>query len=60
MDIVIDDLVIEEDRPAHIAKHDVAVEEVLEVTRPASREERDFYNEFTLQYIEGGEKDEQR
>lgn len=31
MDIVVDELVIEEDRPDHIAKHDVKVDEVLEV-----------------------------
>lgn len=31
MDIIIDELIIEEDRPAHIAKHDVAIKEVLEV-----------------------------
>ena len=31
MDIEIDDLVIEEDRPGHIAKHNISIEEVLEV-----------------------------
>ncbi len=31
MDVIIDELVIEEDRPAHIAKHEVKVEEVLEI-----------------------------
>ena len=31
MDIVIDELIIEEDRPEHIAKHNVTVDEVLEV-----------------------------
>lgn len=31
MDIVIDELVIEEDRPTHIAKHKVKIEEVLEI-----------------------------
>jgi len=31
MDIVIDELVIEEDRPLHIKKHKVSIEEVLEV-----------------------------
>lgn len=31
MDIVIDELIIEEDRPEHIAKHNVSVDEVLEV-----------------------------
>lgn len=31
MDIIIDELIIEEDRPAHIAKHDVKIEEVLEI-----------------------------
>lgn len=30
MDIVIDELIIEEDRPAHIAKHNVSMDEVLE------------------------------
>lgn len=31
MDIVIDELIIEEDRPEHIAKHDVTVDEVFEI-----------------------------
>jgi len=31
MDIVIDELIIEEDRPEHIKKHKVSVEEVFEV-----------------------------
>src|SRR6266542_2555593 len=31
MDIVIDELIIEEDRPEHIAKHEVTVDEVQEV-----------------------------
>lgn len=31
MDIVIEELIIEEDRPEHIAKHNVSVDEVLEV-----------------------------
>lgn len=31
MDIVIDELIIEEDRPEHIAKHNVSVDEILEV-----------------------------
>lgn len=31
MDIVIDELIIEEDRPEHIAKHNVTVDEVIEV-----------------------------
>lgn len=31
MDIVIDELIIEEDRSEHIAKHNVTVDEVLEV-----------------------------
>lgn len=31
MDIVIDELVIEEDRPEHIKKHRVSLKEVLEV-----------------------------
>jgi uncharacterized DUF497 family protein len=30
-DFVIERLVIEEDRPAHIARHDVTVEEVMEI-----------------------------
>lgn len=30
MDVKIDELVVEEDRPAHIAKHKVKIEEVLE------------------------------
>lgn len=31
MDIVVEELIIEEDRPKHIAKHNVDVDEVLEV-----------------------------
>lgn len=31
MDITIDELIIEKDRPKHIAKHDVVLEEVYEV-----------------------------
>ena len=31
MDLVIDELIVEEDRPEHIAKHGVEVTEVLEV-----------------------------
>lgn len=31
MDIVIDELIIEEDRPEHIAKHNVSMDEILEV-----------------------------
>lgn len=31
MDIVIDELIIEDDRPEHIAKHHVSMDEVLEV-----------------------------
>ena len=31
MDIVIDELIIEEDRPEHIKKHKVSIKEVLEV-----------------------------
>ena len=30
-DIIVEELVVEEDRPAHIAKHQVKIEEVLEV-----------------------------
>lgn len=31
MDLKIDHLIIEEDRPSHIAKHNIKIEEVLEV-----------------------------
>lgn len=31
MDVVIDELVIEKDRPLHLKKHEVSIEEVLEV-----------------------------
>lgn len=31
MDVKIDELIIEEDRPAHIAKHNVTIQEVFEV-----------------------------
>ena len=31
MDVTIDELIIEEDRPEHIAKHNVTIEEVLEI-----------------------------
>jgi uncharacterized DUF497 family protein len=31
LDIIIDELIIEEDRPEHIAKHKVTIEEVIEV-----------------------------
>lgn len=31
MDIIIDELIIEEDRPHHIAKHNVTIKEVLEI-----------------------------
>ena len=31
MDIVVDELIIEEDRPEHIAKHEVKIDEVLEI-----------------------------
>jgi uncharacterized DUF497 family protein len=30
-DLIVDTLVIEEDRPAHIAKHNVSIDEVVEV-----------------------------
>lgn len=97
--VVIGTLVIEEDREEHIAKHDVTLDEVLEIVsgnyvyikaklerwliigktkkerflsivvgerntknvyglvtaRPSRKEEKSFYNEFTLQ---GGEKDD--
>ncbi len=33
MDIVVDELVIEEDRPDHIAKHKVTIGEVLEIVK---------------------------
>ncbi len=93
MDIVVEELIIEEDRPEHIVKHGVKVSEVREIVdgryayyhgkrgrwiligktnegrvlaviigprkiegkyglvtaRPASREERSFYKEFTFQ-----------
>jgi uncharacterized DUF497 family protein len=97
MDIIVDELIIEEDRGKHIAKHKVTIKEVMQIiegdyvyiqgkenrrlligktnkrrfltivvgernkkntyglvtARPASREERSFYKEFTLQ--KGGE-----
>jgi len=31
MDIVVDELIIEEDRPVHIAKHSVTIDEVYEI-----------------------------
>lgn len=31
MDLTIDELIIEEDRPEHVAKHNVKIEEVLEI-----------------------------
>lgn len=31
MDVVIDELIVEKDRPLHIKKHKVSIEEVLEV-----------------------------
>lgn len=99
MDVIIDELIIEEDRPVHIAKHGVKPSETREVTegdytyiegrqgrwlligktkkgrfltvivgprekrgvyglvtaRPASKEEKSFYQEFILQ--QGGEQD---
>ena len=30
-EVIVDTLIIEEDRPAHIAKHDIIIDEVLEV-----------------------------
>ncbi len=33
MDVVIDKLIVEEDRPAHIAKHKVAIKDVEEVLK---------------------------
>lgn len=98
MDLNLGHLIIEKDRPAHIAKHGVTVKEVYEIifadyvfikgredrwlligrtkrkryltivvgkrsrkntyglvtARPASREERSFYKEFTFQI--GGEQ----
>jgi uncharacterized DUF497 family protein len=30
-DVIVDTLIIEEDRPAHIAKHNISIDEVLEV-----------------------------
>src|SRR5918999_1759806 len=101
-DVIVDTLIIEEDRPAHIAKHNIIIGEVLEVltgnyvyiagrenrwlvigktakkvfltivlgerseentyglitARPARREERSFYIEYTTQG--GGEEDEDK
>lgn len=98
MDVKIDELIIEEDRPKHIARHKVKVDEVLEIVsgeyvyiqgkenrwlligktkksrfltivvgerkgenvyglvtaRSSSKEERSFYQEFTL--TQGGEE----
>ena len=98
-DITIETLVIEADREEHIAKHDVSIDEVIEIVsgdyvyiqgkferwlligktkkerflsivvgerkqkntygivtaRPSRKEEKSFYNEFTL---EGGEEDD--
>lgn len=31
MDVVVETLIIEEDRPAHIAKHTVTIDEVVEI-----------------------------
>jgi len=100
MDIVIDELFVEEDRPKHIAKHKVTIEEVMQVVngdyvfiegkldrwlligktknsrfltivigareekntyglvtaRPSRKEEKSFYNEFTL--LQGGENND--
>lgn len=97
MELIIDELIVEEDRPEHVAKHNVKIGEVLEIVngeyifiegkldrwlligktkkekfltvvigerkqknsfglvtaRPSSKEERSFYEEFTLQ--KGGE-----
>ena len=36
MDIIIDELIIEEDRPEHIAKHEVKIDEVLDCLRGLS------------------------
>lgn len=33
MDIVVDELIVEEDRPSHIARHKVTVNEVAEVVK---------------------------
>lgn len=101
MDLVIDSLIVDELRLEHIARHQVSIEEVLEIvsgdyayiqgrqerwlligktnhgrfltvvvgaraqpntfglvtTRPASREERNFYRELALE--EGGEEHDQ-
>lgn len=101
MDVKIDKLIVEEDRPEHIARHNVTEKEVKEVisakyvfikgredkwlligktktnrfltivvgerkqkgvfglvtARPASREERSFYQEFTTQI--GGDEGDQ-
>lgn len=101
MDIIIDELIIEEDRSEHIARHGVIIKEVQDIVsgnyvfikgrgdrwlligntkrrrcltivvgerrqkntyglvtaRPSSKEERSFYQEFTLQ--QGGEENGQ-
>ena len=101
-DVIVDTVIIEEDRLAHIAKHNIIIDEVLEVltgdymfiagrenrwliigktakkvyltivlgerpeentyglitARPASRKERSFYIEYTIQG--GGEEDEDK
>lgn len=31
MEVIVDELIIEEDRPGHIAKHRVGIEEVIEI-----------------------------
>lgn len=99
-DVVVETLVIEEDREEHIAKHKVTIDEVIEIVsgdyvfiqgklerwlligktkkerflsivigqrkkkntyglvtaRPSRKEEKSFYNEFTLQ---GGENNDE-
>src|SRR5919106_1313860 len=101
-DVIVEMLIIEEDRPDHIAKHNIIIDEVLEVltgdyvyiagrenrwliigktarkvfltivlgerqqentyglitARPARRQERSFYIEYTTQ--KGGEDDEDK
>ena len=100
----IERLIVEEDRPVHVSKHKVTIEEVLEViskdyvyvkakhgrwqligktkkkrflaiilgersekntyglvtARPASRKERSFYTEFTLQLEDEENKNEKK
>lgn len=100
IDLIVETLIIEDDRPEHIARHNITIDEVLEIltsnytyisgkdkrwlligktehkrfitivlgerpeqntyglvtARPARREERSFYIEYTTQ--KGGEEDD--